>query len=212
MGLLAFGATVAGLDAALWFLVAIALSSASRALGGPSLDLFLPSRPSWSLVLRPCTPDTRRIVVAATDRVRLAPHLPLVTLAALGVALFALAAGRGGLLVGAAGLVGVVALAAWLGRPARIDSEGPEAAAARGLLRFAEQDDQSTAVVLAGGASARGHGIIAVLDWWGISPEKVEVFLVQPERATSAAGLIRAGWRVRSLAPEDLIEALRSSP
>jgi hypothetical protein len=213
--IVAFAAAAAGLDAGVWLLSGIALSAASRAMGAPCLDAFLPKRPCWSLVLRPCTPQTRRIVVAATDRARVAPRLPLVTLAAVAVALLALAAGHTGWLVGIVGLLGVVAAATWLGRSARVEPEGPEAAAARRLIALAVRNDPTTAVVLSGCSSARGDGVLALLDWWGLRPDKVDIHFVQAEGAPVAAALApvaaalaRAGWRVRTFPPEGLPEGL----
>lgn len=206
--LVAFGAAAAGLDAGMWLLVAVALSSAARAMGAPCLDVFLPKRPCWSLVLRPCTPATRRVVVAATDRARVSQRFPLATLFVVGIALLALAAGRPGWLVGSAGLLGVIAVATWLGRTVRIDPEGPEAIATRRLLRLAERADTSTAVLLAGCSSAGGDGVLAWLDWCGLDPDTVEVHLVQAQGEPSSAGaaLTRAGWRVRSPPPDSLLD------
>lgn len=211
--LVAFAAAAAGLDAGLWLLVVIALSSALRAIGAPSLDVLLPKRPCWSLVLRPCTPATRRIVVASTDRARLAPRLPLCAFGMIGVALLSLAAGRPGWFVGAASLLGVVAVAAWLCRSARPEPEGPEATAALSLIRLAAREDPTTAVVLAACSSARGGGVLDVLDWWGLRPDRVEVHLVRVPSDPGAGGapapipaaasaLLRAGWRVRCFPPD----------
>ncbi|MES2637971.1 MAG: hypothetical protein V4850_00755 [Myxococcota bacterium] len=217
--LVAFAAAAAGLNAGVWLLSGIALSAALRAMGWPCLDTFLPKRPCWSLVLRPYTQKTRRIVVAATDRTRVAPRLPLVTLAAVAVALLGLAAGHTGWLVGIVGLLGVVAAASWLGRSARVEPEGPEAAAARRLFALAGRNDPTTAVVLSGCSSARGDGVVALLDWWGLRPEAVDIHFVQAEGAPVAAALspvaaalARAGWRVRTFPPEGLPDAPADAP
>ncbi len=207
-GLVAFGAAALGFEAGSWLLVLIALSSALRALGVPCLDVLLPRCPSWTLVLRPCCPGTRILVATVTDRARLAPRLPFVTLAAIAVALLTLAWGGGAWMVGVAGLASVVVVSTWLVRPARAEPNGPEEIAARALFRFAEQGGTpDTAVILAGGASARGRGIAAVLDWWGLRPGEVEVHLVVPpgaDGAPAASTLARAGWRVRTLLPDEL--------
>ncbi|MDP2311599.1 MAG: hypothetical protein Q8P41_01740 [Pseudomonadota bacterium] len=212
LGTWAFVAAAIGLDVGLWALCAVTVSAALRAMGVSGLEHLLPKRPTWSLLLRPCGVATRRFYVAPTDRARVVPRLPFVALGALAIALLALAGGLLPRALGAAAVVGVGLYSMWLNRPTRVEPDGPEVEAARALLRLAEQEhDPTVAVALVGGASARGDGIVALLDWWALRPEEVEVCLVVPKgspAADAAATLTRAGWRVRTLSPD----ALRSPP
>ena len=204
----------AGVSAGLAVLGLVIVSAAARALGGPCLGLFLRRRPAWSLILRPLGPATRRVVAAPADRVRHLPALPRVVLGALLAGLLAPSIGAWAVAVVAAGLLAVALVAARLEQAPAPAPGGPEAEAARALVDFAAglsaSDAPDTAVLLCGGASADGGGLLSALDWWAVGPGAAAVDLVGTPQTVgdAAAALGRAGWRVRIVSPAEL----RSAP
>jgi hypothetical protein len=216
-GLVALGAGVF-FEAGMWGLGVVLLSGAARALGLPSADLLLPRRPSWAVLLRPPSPRMRRLVAAPADRPPVAAILPRVTLAALIVAFAGLAVGTEGVAVGAVGLAGVAGVALWFGRDTRADRTSTEAWCARAAVEHAAQlaasGDEETAVAVCGGSGLAGHGVAAILDWWGRKPGSVELDIVgSPAGAgRSVQRLGHVGWTAKLVDPMHLLARSASPP
>lgn len=169
------------------------VSAALRLLGYPGLGAWWPRQPSWTLLLRRPSPDTRLVYYVALDRARPIHALRIATFALLAASVAA-SLGPAALLAGLAAAQGgllVLALAwGWI----RPDPAPPEARVVEAFFAAAPALDDGVAMLVCGSAATDGAGVRAALDWYG-APARCRVVWVTGVAGADGEPVASGAWR-----------------